>query len=667
MKISRLVFAAFLAVGIFAAVKFVLSVGGSWQDYRNVVRMADASKANSTWAAGTIALSLERSVTQVALSLDEPVPSEFRQLIDEQRQDAERLLRDAISISQAAAPSAGRDAFLAISAKSIAAVDALRAEIDTMLSKPKTERNPLRAKQLPFELKHEISQMKADGLLLTPANKVSSDVSTALAGVQDKAWEVREFGGRARTYFAIATLNGTRIPVDYLNLISADENRAATAWAALLNLATASVLPQSILERIETGKSLYFEEYVALTDSLKEISTGAGQNAPIYPVDFPAFFEMSNEALDHMTALSNAAGDDLVAYWDARRSSALIGLVVNMALLLALGGVVAVVLSMLHKRLVSRLEATTEALESLSCGELDVEIDTRDNDLAEVARLVAALEVFRDNMRKTERLRQSLQDVLANALTNSESVASAAVGLQRSSEQISRGAETQAASAQQASAAIEEMSASIGQSATNAGQTEEIATKASAKAQSSGEAVTNAVTAVQEIVEKIGVVQEIARQTDLLALNAAVEAARAGSYGKGFAVVAAEVRKLAERSRIAAMEISQLSTTTVEAAGDARGQIEELVPEIRRTADLVQEISAAAREQSMGAEQITRSIRELDQVIQQNAATSDHARDLAQDLSSQADELRHIIGESNEDGTDQPEKRTPTSTLELAA
>ena len=670
MKISKLIFVAFIAVGIFAAGKFALSVNNSWRDYRTVARMAEASKANSAWAAGTIALSLERSVTQVALSLDEPTPAEFRQLIAAQRQEAARLFDEAIAITAAAPASAAQASFLADSAASIDAVAALRTEIDAMLALPKAERNAVRAKALPFELKGEISQMKADGLLLTPTNSVSSDVSAALVGVQDRAWEVREFGGRARTYFAIATLNGTRIPADYLNLIAADEKRAATAWTSLLNLATASELPQPILDRIEIGRTLYFEDYIALTETLMEISTAATEGAPSYPLGFPAFFERSNEALDHMTALSNLAGAELVTYWEDRRTNALIFLVANLALLAALGGVIAFALSLLRKRLVSRLEATTEALEMLSTGKLDVEIDTRDNDLVEVARLVAALEVFRDNMRRTDRLRQSLQNVLSNALSNAESVARAATDLQHSSARISKGAESQAASAQQASAAIEQMSTSIGQSAVNAGETDKIATKASAKAQASGKAVAGAVKAVQEIVQKIGVVQEIARQTDLLALNAAVEAARAGQHGRGFAVVAAEVRKLAERSQVAAAEISRLSSTTVEAAGHASGQIDELVPEIRKTADLVQEISAAAREQSIGAEQITRSIHELDHVIQQNAATSDEARELAQDLSVQADELKRTIGEFDEDGTAEPVKapeRMPAPALQLAA
>ena len=666
MNLSKLVSIAFLAVGVFAAGKFTMSVASAWGDYRTIARMTEASKANSAWAAGTIALSLERSVTQVAMSLDASVPLNLRQLIDLQREDAGRFFREAVDLVDAGPASSGNSAFLSESRNSIAAIDALRAEVDRALSLPKVERDSTRSKELPFEMKRLIADMKTDGLLLTPANEVSADISIALAGVQDRAWEVREFGGRARTYYAIATLNGTKIPDAYLNMIYADEKRAASAWGALKNLAIASDLPQPILDRIDIGETLYFEDYIKLTGGLTETSlTAAG--APDYSIGFDAFFELSNEALDHMTALSNLAGDELVAYWEARRTGALIGLATNLALLLALGGVVLYVLSLLRKRLVSRLEETTEALEKLSSGKLDVEVDTRSDDLEEVARLVSALEIFRENMRKTDSLRQSLQNVLSNALENAEAVARAAGELRQSSEQSSQGADAQAASAQEASAAIEQMSASIGHSATNAAETDKIATRASAKAQSSGEAVAEAVAAVQQIVQKIGVVQEIAQQTDLLALNAAVEAARAGENGKGFAVVAAEVRKLAERSRVAAAEISRLSNSTVQTAGEARSQIDELLPEICRTADLVQEISAAIREQSVGAEQVNRSIRELDQVIQQNAAASDQSKELAQDLSIQAEELRQTISQFDEDDTAERNQQQSTNALKLVA
>ncbi len=157
---------------------------------------------------------------------------------------------------------------------------------------------------------------------------------------------------------------------------------------------------------------------------------------------------------------------------------------------------------------------------------------------------------------------------------------------------------------------------------------------------------------MSEIAAKIGIVQEIARQTDLLALNAAVEAARAGQSGKGFAIVAAEVRRLAERSKVASDEIVNLSRTTSEASNEAGQQLKTLVPEIQRTADLVREISAAMNEQRVGSEQINQAIAELDRVIQANAEVSNRASDATRNLSQSAEELRALIDSfRNEDGT----------------
>ncbi|MEN3151224.1 methyl-accepting chemotaxis protein, partial [Neorhizobium sp. IRAMC:178] len=142
---------------------------------------------------------------------------------------------------------------------------------------------------------------------------------------------------------------------------------------------------------------------------------------------------------------------------------------------------------------------------------------------------------------------------------------------------------------------------------------------------------------------KISIVQEIARQTDLLALNAAVEAARAGEHGKGFAVVASEVRKLAERSQAAAAEISALSGDTVQVATEAGEMLNKLVPDIQKTAELVSEISAACREQDIGASQINEAIQQLDKVTQQNAGASEEMSATSEELASQAEELQASI------------------------
>jgi methyl-accepting chemotaxis protein len=236
-----------------------------------------------------------------------------------------------------------------------------------------------------------------------------------------------------------------------------------------------------------------------------------------------------------------------------------------------------------------------------------------------------------------------LKSMLAEITAATDNVASGSGSMSSSSEEMSQGASEQAAAAEEASSSIEQMTANIRQNADNALQTEKIATKAAADASEGGVAVGETLQAMKEIANKILIIEEIARQTNLLALNAAIEAARAGEQGKGFAVVAAEVRKLAERSQVAAGEIGKLSVSSVAVAERAGKILEIIVPDIRKTAELVQEISAASREQDAGAGQINRAIQQLDLVIQQNASASEEMASTAEELSSQAEQLQDMI------------------------
>ncbi len=236
-----------------------------------------------------------------------------------------------------------------------------------------------------------------------------------------------------------------------------------------------------------------------------------------------------------------------------------------------------------------------------------------------------------------------LSSVVGEVSSSSENVASGSEELSATAESLSQASTEQAANVEEVSASMEEMTANIRQNAENAQQTEQIALQSSKQAEDGGEAVTQAVDAMKNIAEKISIIEEIARQTNLLALNAAIEAARAGEHGKGFAVVAAEVRKLAERSGEAAGEIGELSTRTVGVAEKAGEMLNMLVPDIKRTAELVQEIAAGSGEQLSGAEQINKAVQQLDQVTQQNASASEEMASTSEELSSQAEQLQHVM------------------------
>jgi len=288
-------------------------------------------------------------------------------------------------------------------------------------------------------------------------------------------------------------------------------------------------------------------------------------------------------------------------------------------------------------------------------GQLAVALDGMAESLARQADVAG--EIARGNLTVEVKL-ASEKDQLGKALANMvvklrevigqvrgaiENVSSGSQAMSASSEEMSQGASEQAAAAEEASSSVEQMTANIRQNADNAMQTERIAIQAAKDAQEGGGAVGATVKAMKEIADKINIVEEIARQTNLLALNAAIEAARAGEHGKGFAVVAAEVRKLAERSQKAAGEINELSTGSVAVAEQAGKLLESLVPNIQKTAELVQEISAASKEQDAGAEQINKSIQQLDAVIQQNASASEEMASTAEELSGQSENLAEMI------------------------
>ena len=292
----------------------------------------------------------------------------------------------------------------------------------------------------------------------------------------------------------------------------------------------------------------------------------------------------------------------------------------------------------LTRGIVRPINEAVSVANALAQGDLTITVESKSKD--ETGMMMAAIATMVDK----------LKHVVGDVMSAADNVSSGSQQLSATAQQMSQGATEQAASAEEISSSMEEMASSIRQNTDNAMQTEKISIKSSIDAKEGGKAVIETVAAMKEIATKISIIEEISRQTNLLALNAAIEAARAGEHGKGFAVVASEVRKLAERSQSAAGEISSLSSRSVAIAEQAGEMLTKMVPDIQRTAELVQEITASSKEQDTGAEQINKAIQQLDQVIQQNASASEEMASTSEELSSQAEQLSDAVAFFKIDG-----------------
>lgn len=371
----------------------------------------------------------------------------------------------------------------------------------------------------------------------------------------------------------------------------------------------------------------------------------------------------AEETAKHGMKSVSSGADNAATLLNTSSNITIAGSLVCVALAIALG----LIITRLITQPVSRL---VDGLGQIAIGDLSarVKVDSSDeigelsaaaNSMAEAldAKARLAVQISEGDLRPEVKLASqkdtlglalqkmitNLRDVVGNVRSAAENVATGAEQMTSTAQTLSAGASEQAASVEEVSSSMEEATSSIQQNTENARQTEKISNKAAQDALEAGASVVRTVQAMKEIAQKISIIEEIARQTDLLALNAAIEAARAGEHGKGFAVVASEVRKLAERSQTAAGEISKLSGTSVEIAEKAGEMLNRLVPDIKKTAELVKEITAASEEQNNGSAQINRAIQELDKVIQQNASASEEMAAGSEELASQSEQLQSAI------------------------
>lgn len=336
-----------------------------------------------------------------------------------------------------------------------------------------------------------------------------------------------------------------------------------------------------------------------------------------YRATWGEFIDLQNAAMQQSMRESHDA------YAAARRVA-----VVLMLLTLALAVLASIALT---RSITLPIQQAVKQAQHIAAGDLTREIEVTNR--SETGKLQQAM----------KEMSTKLAEIIRDVREGSAAVASAAAQVSASSQNLSQGTSEQAASVEEMSASLEEMNASITQNADNSRQVEQVAVKGAVSAEESGDAVRQTVEAMKQIAAKIGIIEEIAYQTNLLALNAAIEAARAGGQGRGFAVVAVEVRRLAERSQQAAQEISGLAENSVSIAERSGKLLGELVPAIKKTSELVQNVAAASTEQSSGVTQINRAMSQVDTVTQRNASSAEELSSTAEQLAAQSEQLQQLM------------------------
>jgi methyl-accepting chemotaxis protein len=647
-----------LATLVFVA--SVVAVVSEWRRLAFSVNASDSITALSHLNKATIELSLERSLAQVGLALPGPFPPQFQAMLDEQRVKSDRHFQT-LEEHLAATSIEGEADFVAEVAQLRAQIRDIRAAIDPDLRVAQGDRVTTGAEIV--ELKATISALNTAGNIIRPSANQLPGIVNAHDLLMQRAWITREFGGRERTYFAIATALGE--PVEAFNRIEMLEahGRALQSWELTQTLVDSMEVNPEVDARVRAMGADYFQDYAALREELY-----AGADDGVYPVDFETYFARSSAALDTAVQVVIAAGIANIEEAAAMKRQATITLIaIIIGSLIALGAT-ALLVRYLLVSVSERLRLATHAMNTLAAGETDVDLTAlagRD----EVGEISTALEVFRRNAQARVELEQrsaadrqrewarqdQVQKLVRDFSQQAEAIQAKLDGegkamsesstrLKTTSSDAAMTAVTASEASRSADEAVrtietqaEELAGSIDEIASQAAETQSRADRVAGVAEKVGRTVDSLVEDAGRIETVVGLIRDIAEQTNLLALNATIEAARAGEAGKGFAVVAGEVKGLSEQTAKATDEIVASIGALQSSTRDTAESMEEI-----RTA--VAEVAGLTRSLSDGVSGQERSTRAIAASIGQASGGASEAADALETLTSSVAEADDEAG-----------------------
>jgi methyl-accepting chemotaxis protein len=679
-----------IAVGCCAAIAFTtvvcsgFAISQAWEKREGGLTLKESVAVGDKLYDATTKLSLERSLTQVGLNLPTAMPPSLAGMLSEQRSKAKTAFDELRTLANASDRLGYRDHFMQSLDTHLGTIDQLRASADPAITVDAASRDAQTVISVPAGIKATVEAIRGLDSDLMPDDAVAPSSVVNLQTIQRLAWEIREFGGRERTYLAIATATGAPIPQNDIGSAAAYSVRARAAFEEIKVRMAHPSIPDDLKQAVTTMEASYFGTYDQTRNSLfASAATGT------YNMDLTAFFGESSAALGTAEQVVLIAGKDLEKEADKVASAATGMLMFSLIQALISLLVVAFLTWFLTRRVANRIDAISDEMRSLADGNLEGNIDRfAAND--EIGKMALALKVFQENAREVKVLeaRQAEQRVqtesekrlsmnaLADSLEQSvgqvvEIVASAAAELEATSETLARtaretsahsnavaqSANTSSANVQTVASASEEMSASISEIAQQVSTAADIARQAEAKAASTNETVHALSRAAEKIGKVVLLISDIASQTNLLALNATIEAARAGEAGKGFAVVASEVKSLAEQTARATDEISAQINEVQAATNEAVTAIDGISTTIGEINHISTAISAAVEEQmaavseitrntadvAAGTAEVTQSIGLVQEGSAETGAASEQSLAAARELGQQAERLRSEV------------------------